>query len=163
MGRGARLDTRGREGFVYVIEAVGQDLVKIGYSNNPIRRLWHLQNTNPYKLRLVLTVAGPPKLEQHWHGRFGLLRVRGEWFLREGALARLLAVVDTAFIPEDARSEDEWRLYDELHCAAMRRVDVFDTKQALDPRDVEVPRESIMPRPFEQESLLDYLERTEAA
>lgn len=123
MGRGAqRIDPKGRTGFVYFIEAEGQGLVKVGYSLDPSRRLIHLQNASPHRLRLVMTVAGTPELETHYHGMFALERVSGEWFRVEGPVRRLLDTVLVGWSPEDQRSERERELYDALRVERVRRA-----------------------------------------
>ena len=66
---------------VYVIEAVGLNVVKIGVSNDIAKRLSMLQVGCPASLRLVLTIQGDETLEQELHARFAKYRVRGEWFL----------------------------------------------------------------------------------
>ena len=134
MGRGARHDDQGREGFVYVIEAVGRDLVKIGYSTNPLRRLWHLQNTNPDKLRLLLTIAGPPEMEAQWHLRFLASRERGEWFRFTDDRKPVFARLHAPFIPEDERTDRERELYELWRCAELNRLDRCDVQQAAGQR-----------------------------
>ena len=70
------------DGYVYV---VGSDetghRVKIGWSDNPERRLGQLQTGAPYVLRLLDKHFGlSRKLEDFLHDEFASLRIHGEWF-----------------------------------------------------------------------------------
>lgn len=65
---------------VYFIEAVGLDRVKIGTSVKLSRRLRAIQTYCPVRTRVLLVVAGDPKLESRLHRRFRTFRLHGEWF-----------------------------------------------------------------------------------
>lgn len=65
---------------IYVVRAVGLGRVKIGYSENPQRRLAALQTACPAKLELVRVFAGEKRDEAALHDRFAKHRVQGEWF-----------------------------------------------------------------------------------
>lgn len=65
---------------VYFIEAVGLARVKIGYSDNPEKRLAQLSTGSPVELRIMRTVAGGQELEKQLHAKFDHLRIDGEWF-----------------------------------------------------------------------------------
>lgn len=70
------------DGYVYVVGAdeLG-NRVKIGWSDNPERRLGELQVGAPYVLRLLDKHFGSSrKLEDFLHDEFALLRIHGEWF-----------------------------------------------------------------------------------
>jgi hypothetical protein len=69
-----------RIGSVYYIEAEGLNLVKIGYSIEPLVRMTVLQEQSPVTLRLLYTCTGDRKLEHELHRRFAEHRHRGEWF-----------------------------------------------------------------------------------
>ena len=72
---------------VYVIEAVGTGLVKIGRTDRCSQdRLKELQATSPHKLRVLFTMRGDDTTERELHERFAEHRVRGQWFERRGAL-----------------------------------------------------------------------------
>jgi hypothetical protein len=70
-------------GFVYYIEAEGLNLVKIGYSTDPLGRIGALQEQSPVAMRLLGTCIGDRKLEHQLHRRFADYRQRGEWFRME--------------------------------------------------------------------------------
>lgn len=57
-----------------------QDIVKIGFSTDPDKRLRELQTGSPFKLRLVKTYPGNRALERRLHGLFSDVRLHGEWF-----------------------------------------------------------------------------------
>ena len=65
---------------IYLIEALGTGLVKIGYSNNPSKRLSGLQTASPHDLTLFRVLPGEIEDEHDLHQRFSIHRVRGEWF-----------------------------------------------------------------------------------
>jgi len=56
------------------------DLVKIGYSNDPKRRLAMLSTGCPTECRLIGVMPGDKAKESELHKRFASERVRGEWF-----------------------------------------------------------------------------------
>jgi hypothetical protein len=66
--------------FVYVIHAVGTNRVKIGFSDNPHRRLNDLQTGSPFPLTLVGLREGTMKTERAIHEYFEDRRIQGEWF-----------------------------------------------------------------------------------
>ena len=72
----------GQPGEVYVIEAVGTGLVKIGRGLSATRRVRALSTGTPYPLRLLRTVpvADSQAQERALHARYGEFRRRGEWF-----------------------------------------------------------------------------------
>lgn len=74
---------------VYVIEAVGLNVVKIGSTNDLAKRLSMLQVGCPALLRVVLTLDGDKMLECDLHQRFAKICVRGEWFLFTEEIRRL--------------------------------------------------------------------------
>jgi hypothetical protein len=65
---------------VYFISARELDMVKIGYSFNPIHRFRHLRTLCPVELTLEGAIPGDRSKEAELHRRFKLARVRGEWF-----------------------------------------------------------------------------------
>lgn len=73
---------KGREGWVYLIHAVGTNRYKIGRSANPVARHRALQNQSPYPLKIVdsFWTVDTPTDEAYWHESLSKYRVRGEWF-----------------------------------------------------------------------------------
>lgn len=78
---------------VYIVEAVGTGLYKIGYTAVSIdSRLSGLQTGSPIPLRVACFIRGGDRdTEALLHGRFASDRVHGEWF--KGS-ARLLEYID---------------------------------------------------------------------
>jgi hypothetical protein len=66
--------------FVYVIRDEESDLIKIGVSETPQKRLVGLQTGTVNRLRLVATFSGGRDLEAQLHATFAAARVAGEWF-----------------------------------------------------------------------------------
>lgn len=79
---------------VYLAEALGTGLVKLGWVMNAKhiqRRLEQLQAGCPYRLRLVFLLGGASRLQEaRLHKAFDEYRHDREWFRREGKLARIL-------------------------------------------------------------------------
>jgi hypothetical protein len=71
---------RARGCTLYLIQADGTDLVKIGCAKDVAARLAALQTGCPLKLRLVATRRGSLRDERRLHQRFVAARVSGEWF-----------------------------------------------------------------------------------
>ena len=66
---------------VYFILCSTQRMVKIGHTNNMVKRLHQLQVGCPYELKVIKTMDGDYELEQELHKRFDHYRVQGEWFV----------------------------------------------------------------------------------
>lgn len=56
------------------------DLIKIGHSNNPRRRLQMLSTGCPFECHLIGVMQGGPIEETRVHEQFSHLRTKGEWF-----------------------------------------------------------------------------------
>lgn len=65
---------------VYLIGSPQSPLVKIGWSDNPERRLRHLQTGSPVPLQLLALFEGGAVLEAALHRQFANKRRHGEWF-----------------------------------------------------------------------------------
>lgn len=66
--------------YVYLIEAVGVGMLKIGASVRPKQRLGSLQGACPTQLALVGFFRGEKAEERRLHKLFGALRTHHEWF-----------------------------------------------------------------------------------
>lgn len=71
---------------VYYIQRKSDGLIKIGTSGEFRVRLTHLRAVHG-TLRILLTHRGGRDFEDRMHSKFHHLRVRGEWFSPESALA----------------------------------------------------------------------------
>lgn len=67
-----------KHGHIYFI--TDQQRIKIGFSNNPIRRLREMQTGHPLELKLIGSIPGCEYEEFVIHHRFNHLRLKGEWF-----------------------------------------------------------------------------------
>ncbi|WP_331737688.1 GIY-YIG nuclease family protein (plasmid) [Streptomyces sp. NBC_01732] len=65
---------------VYLIGSPESPLVKIGWSDNPERRLRDLQTGSPVLLKLLALFEGGAVIERELHRRFADKRRHGEWF-----------------------------------------------------------------------------------
>lgn len=82
-----------RRGNVYLIEAVGTDRIKIGFTEwSAERRLHRLQTSSPFALRVAASLPGSLAIERHLHRKHAADRIlpTAEWFHVRGAVARLL-------------------------------------------------------------------------
>jgi hypothetical protein len=69
--------------YLYVIADDYNDIVKLGYSEDPLRRCAELQTGNPNTLRVVHHAWAGDRcavLESVLHREFAHHRVRGEWY-----------------------------------------------------------------------------------
>jgi hypothetical protein len=66
--------------YVYFIEAVGLDKIKIGVSDNPEKRLQQLATGSAVSLKLKAKMLGDALTESEMHRKFDHLRVDREWF-----------------------------------------------------------------------------------
>lgn len=84
--------------FVYFIEAIGQNEIKIGSSASPTRRLLELQTGNGSELRLLGVARGDKEFEFALHEKFGHLRLSSgsEWFRGTDELRRYIAAICVA-------------------------------------------------------------------
>lgn len=64
---------------VYFIQNERGD-VKIGHSNNPVKRLTSLRAGTPGRLVLVRAIEGEAETERQMHKHFAECHIRGEWF-----------------------------------------------------------------------------------
>lgn len=85
---------------VYFIEAVGLDLVKIGYAVDLEKRFTNLMTASPAALTLLGVLPGGAKLEMELHAKLADHRAHGEWFHKT---PEVMAVVATAQPSEDQR------------------------------------------------------------
>lgn len=65
---------------IYLIECKHTKSYKIGYSNNPHKRLTELQTGNAYFLNILATIEGSIKDEKLLHNKFNKYKLKGEWF-----------------------------------------------------------------------------------
>ncbi len=67
-------------GFVYFIQGETGGPIKIGYSDDVLKRLKGLQTGHPDNLRILFTFPGNPEDEKAMHETLNAHRLRGEWF-----------------------------------------------------------------------------------
>lgn len=65
---------------IYLIANRQNHTCKIGFSENPQKRIHDLQVANSVELELLATMEGDKKDEKSLHIKFDLHRVNGEWF-----------------------------------------------------------------------------------
>lgn len=82
---------------VYLIGYWNQERwhIKIGVSNNPIKRLKSLQTGNSHQLQLVkaISATAPRRVETSLHHQFRHYRQAGEWFVLDTDRLRILEQV----------------------------------------------------------------------
>jgi len=69
-------------GFVYLIEAVGVQRYKIGYSKEVYKRASNIQTSTPFEISVLYRYfsVDAPQLEKLLHEYYDAYRIRGEWF-----------------------------------------------------------------------------------
>lgn len=78
---------------VYFIEAVGHDLIKIGYALDLQKRFTGLMTASPAPLTLLGVLDGGPRLEMEIHEKLAAHRSHGEWFRKT---PEVMAIAATA-------------------------------------------------------------------
>ena len=73
-----KLDLKGYAKFIYFI--LRGDVIKIGISNMPFRRMRQLQTACPELLEMLLVIPGGREDEKYLHDLFAPVCVGGEWF-----------------------------------------------------------------------------------
>lgn len=73
---------RDPSGFVYLIEAVGVQRYKIGYSKEVYKRASNIQTSTPFEISVLYRYfsVDTPQLEKLLHEYYDAYRIRGEWF-----------------------------------------------------------------------------------
>jgi Meiotically up-regulated gene 113 len=71
--------------FVYIVQCSISNIIKIGISNNPQRRIVEIQTHYPYKLFMlrVVQAENARKIEADLHKSLRKFRLNGEWFNSE--------------------------------------------------------------------------------
>lgn len=92
---GNELPSRFIRPVVYFIEAVGLDLVKIGYSEELIRRFKEIRTSCPVPVRLIGFLDGNRAAEAALHHQYAKYRAEGEWFrISQAAMDQLRTSMD---------------------------------------------------------------------
>jgi hypothetical protein len=92
-------------GYIYFIEAIGTNRIKIGWSTNPNERLDHIASSCPFPVKLIKLIYGDYKTEQLWHQKFKHLRIYREWFKSTSALRMAIDKSPSVYvIEEDGRA-----------------------------------------------------------
>jgi hypothetical protein len=86
---------------LYFIEAVGMDLIKIGYASDPVKRFFGMLTSSPAPLSLLGSCWGGPQRELEIHEQLAAFRLHGEWFKK---VPEVLAVVEA--LREQTYGED---------------------------------------------------------
>lgn len=95
-----------KSGFVYFIRAAQSDLVKIGFSIDPISRIAALAVASPLRLDLIAYSPGTQDDERFLHDRFKTDWSHGEWFRASDSILSLAETVKSGgFLPDEFRAE----------------------------------------------------------
>lgn len=70
-----------KEKFIYFLKPVGMSgPIKIGFSNDPEKRLKACTLWSPFKLQVIATAEGDRAIERLLHNCFADIHSHGEWF-----------------------------------------------------------------------------------
>ena len=75
-----------KKGYVYIIGNLDENICKIGFSENPNRRLPEIQTGCPHQLKIILLFEAEKYTETLLHHKYSKYRMVGEWFKIEGKL-----------------------------------------------------------------------------
>lgn len=76
----------GEKHYVYFMGNLKYKFCKIGYSNNPNKRLSSIQIGCPFTLEIIKTIEGSQEREKKTQKYFKKYKERGEWYRIEGEL-----------------------------------------------------------------------------
>jgi hypothetical protein len=79
-----------KTGSIYFIRDQEGDLIKVGHSRDPWRRLSQLQVWSGNRLRLIGIIAAHIEIESHIHTHLTEGRTHGEWFWDRGVTSKWL-------------------------------------------------------------------------
>lgn len=82
IGPGLKVQRRDGWGYIYLLFAYYTDLLKIGYSQDPIKRFKSLKTGSPLPLGFCTCVflPNPAMHEAILHEKYASFRTKGEWF-----------------------------------------------------------------------------------
>ncbi len=83
--------------FVYFLEAIGENLIKIGFTSNLRRRLANIRSMLPWETELLGVIRGESLQERTIHIRFASFHVRAEWFQNSDEIREFIA--QNCFLP----------------------------------------------------------------
>lgn len=86
-----------KEQFIYFI-CQGEDLIKIGLSQDPEKRLKALQTASSEKLYLRYKLKGDYALENFLHRLFAPYHIQGEWYWFDDVIRQF---IQYQFIPKE--------------------------------------------------------------
>ena len=103
-----------------VLPPSGVGAVKIGTTENVVRRIWQLRRDRPdAQLVLLATEPGGYDLERRRHIEFAGARLTGEWFALSPRLEYHIARLSDPDLPPDDAPYWEWN---EANYAAVNRL-----------------------------------------
>lgn len=143
------------QGYVYIIHATGTNRIKLGFSNEPEKRLADLQTGSPFPLALIGTCPGSAKLERRLHSQLKDRHRTGEWFeidpqealkllldASKQEEARRISIYDVPGVTLEARHEARALLKHpdpEVQASAQRIIDLLSRSiQAMGREDLGV-------------------------
>lgn len=81
-----------QEGFVYFIQLANRDrYIKIGFRQDPSKRMIDLQVANPYDMVVIGAARGTLLTEQCVHAALSDSKIRGEWFKPDNGVVGLIS------------------------------------------------------------------------
>ncbi len=92
---------------IYFLLEPRTNLVKVGYSKNPMARIRALQTANPNKLALLAVVKGDKRDEAILHRRLTQLgkHVSGEWFIYDAQTREILQAYANGHLDRSFQNE----------------------------------------------------------
>lgn len=93
--------------YIYFIGDTKANMVKIGISTTPEKRLSSLQTSTPNRLVFLAITEGNEKKEKELHQRFKRYRKSGEWFELSDEIQQMINALNTELEQEHIPSELE--------------------------------------------------------
>lgn len=118
-----------RGGYIYFVQGVDGGPVKIGWSENPEKRLEQLQAASPDQLRILDYIIGDRHHERALHGRLSEYRLRGEWFDDCPPVREAIAEVMRGREISDLRDDLRERVVDEVVAYLIEALQAFKSRE----------------------------------
>lgn len=75
--------------------------IKIGYSNNPMKRLKALQTGNSFELEILTIIDGDISMEKMLHKKFNNFKIKNEWFTYSEEIKEFIFFINYLYFVEN--------------------------------------------------------------
>lgn len=118
--------------FVYFIQLGINGPIKIGYTENLVKRLTSIQSNTPFcKINVISSIAGNKEVEKYFHEKYKEYKLQGEWFvpsIKQNILNDISRKQGTKMIEKLSEKETniEETILNELERGPMTQNDIYE-------------------------------------